>query len=181
MDATQKHADGSLPEVRGQKEDTWSSLYRFFQSSAMETHKLTTKIMAKMPKSPATGQVGIGFLPDREKSNSLSRAGSNVLSGRAGRTGRRRGLCARAAGSSSAARCAFPRGSYEECGGTVRSAAADGAAGGLRRAIEKDGWHLRPAVGTQVRTPQHYKPGAVLCTLKLKDKFELFVQDSLDP
>jgi len=50
MDATQKHADDSLPEVRGQKEDTWSSTLPFFQSSAIETHDLTTKIMAKMPK-----------------------------------------------------------------------------------------------------------------------------------
>jgi hypothetical protein len=29
MDAAQKHADGRLPEVRGKREDTWSSLYRF--------------------------------------------------------------------------------------------------------------------------------------------------------
>jgi hypothetical protein len=29
--------------------------------------------------------------------------------------------------------------------------------------------------------PKHYKPDAKLCTLKLKDKFVLFVQDSLDP
>src|SRR6267142_5696394 len=29
--------------------------------------------------------------------------------------------------------------------------------------------------------PRHYKPGAKLCTLKLKDKFVLFVQDSFDP
>lgn len=29
--------------------------------------------------------------------------------------------------------------------------------------------------------PPHYKPGAVLCTLELKDKFLLFVQDSFDP
>lgn len=28
---------------------------------------------------------------------------------------------------------------------------------------------------------QHYKPGAKLCTLELKDKFRLFVQDSFDP
>jgi hypothetical protein len=27
----------------------------------------------------------------------------------------------------------------------------------------------------------HYKPGTVLCSLELKDKFVLFVQDSLDP
>lgn len=27
----------------------------------------------------------------------------------------------------------------------------------------------------------HYKPGAVLCTLELKDKFVLFVQDTFDP
>lgn len=31
-----------------------------------------------------------------------------------------------------------------------------------------------------VRKP-HYKPGARLCTLVLKDKFTLFVQDSIDP
>lgn len=29
--------------------------------------------------------------------------------------------------------------------------------------------------------PPHYKPGAVLCTLELKDKFALFVQDTFDP
>jgi len=29
--------------------------------------------------------------------------------------------------------------------------------------------------------PPHYKPGAKLCTLNLKDKFVLFVQDSVDP
>jgi hypothetical protein len=47
---------------------------------------------------------------------------------------------------------------------------------------------LKKTVGTFARPlerksvhPPHYKPGAVLCTLKLKDKFELFVQDSLDP
>jgi len=47
---------------------------------------------------------------------------------------------------------------------------------------------LKKTVGTFARPlerksvhPAHYKPGAVLCTLKLKDKFELFVQDSLDP
>jgi hypothetical protein len=29
--------------------------------------------------------------------------------------------------------------------------------------------------------PPHYKPGAVLCTLELRDKFILFVQDAVDP
>ena len=29
--------------------------------------------------------------------------------------------------------------------------------------------------------PPHYKPGAVLCSLELKDKFFLFVRDSYDP
>jgi hypothetical protein len=29
--------------------------------------------------------------------------------------------------------------------------------------------------------PPHYKPGDVLCTLDLKDKFILFVQDTIDP
>jgi hypothetical protein len=29
--------------------------------------------------------------------------------------------------------------------------------------------------------PPHYKPGAVLCSLELKDKFLLFVRDSYDP
>jgi hypothetical protein len=47
---------------------------------------------------------------------------------------------------------------------------------------------LKKTVGTFARPlerksvhPPHYKAGAILCTLKLKDKFELFVQDSLDP
>jgi len=47
---------------------------------------------------------------------------------------------------------------------------------------------LKKTVGTFARPlerkavhPPHYKPGTILCTLKLKDKFELFVQDSLDP
>jgi hypothetical protein len=29
--------------------------------------------------------------------------------------------------------------------------------------------------------PPHYKPGAVLCTLEAKDKFFLFLQDTIDP
>jgi hypothetical protein len=29
--------------------------------------------------------------------------------------------------------------------------------------------------------PPHYKPGAMLCSLELKDKFVLFVMDSIDP
>src|SRR6202047_3584549 len=47
---------------------------------------------------------------------------------------------------------------------------------------------LKKTVGTFARPlerksvhPPHYKPGAILCTLKFKDKFKLFVQDSLDP
>jgi len=36
-------------------------------------------------------------------------------------------------------------------------------------------------VERKVVHPPHYKPGAVLCTLELKDKFWLFVQDSFDP
>ena len=47
---------------------------------------------------------------------------------------------------------------------------------------------LKKVVGTFARPlerksvhPPHYKPGLRLCTLKLKDKFALFVQDSLDP
>jgi hypothetical protein len=47
---------------------------------------------------------------------------------------------------------------------------------------------LKKTVGTFARPlerksvhPPHYKPGTKLCTLKLKDKFTLFVQDSLDP
>jgi hypothetical protein len=31
MDATQKHADGRLPELHGRREDPWSSLYRLFR------------------------------------------------------------------------------------------------------------------------------------------------------
>jgi hypothetical protein len=47
---------------------------------------------------------------------------------------------------------------------------------------------LKKVVGTFARPlerkavhPPHYKPGTKLCTLKLKDKFVLFVQDSFDP
>ena len=47
---------------------------------------------------------------------------------------------------------------------------------------------LKKVVGTFARPlerkavpSQHYKPGAILCTLKVKDKFVLFVQDSFDP
>src|SRR5947209_18796243 len=47
---------------------------------------------------------------------------------------------------------------------------------------------LKKIVGTFARPlerktaqPKHYKSGAKLCTLKLKDKFLLFVQDSFDP
>ncbi len=47
---------------------------------------------------------------------------------------------------------------------------------------------LKKVVGTFARPlerksvhPPHYKPGVKLCTLNLKDKFVLFVQDSLDP
>jgi hypothetical protein len=47
---------------------------------------------------------------------------------------------------------------------------------------------LRKTVGVFARAlerksvqPPHYKPGVFLCSLALKDKFGLFVQDSLDP
>ena len=47
---------------------------------------------------------------------------------------------------------------------------------------------LKKVVGTFARPlerkavdPSHYKPGAKLCTLKLENKFRLFVQDSFDP
>ena len=47
---------------------------------------------------------------------------------------------------------------------------------------------LQKVVGTFARPlerksvqPPHYKPGAKLCTLTLKGKFVLFVQDSIDP
>jgi len=47
---------------------------------------------------------------------------------------------------------------------------------------------LKKVVGTFARPlerkavhPLQYKPGAKLCTLKLRDKFRLFVQDSFDP
>src|SRR5258708_7386476 len=31
MDAAQKHTDGRVPDIQGQREDTWTSLYRFFR------------------------------------------------------------------------------------------------------------------------------------------------------
>src|SRR5260370_13625874 len=54
--------------------------------------------------------------------------------------------------------------------------------------LEDYGGPLKKVVGTFTRRlerkavhPPHYKPGAMLCTLNLKDKFVLFVQDSVDP
>lgn len=47
---------------------------------------------------------------------------------------------------------------------------------------------LAKTVGTFTRKlerksvhPPHYKPGVMLCTLRVKDKFILFVQDTIDP
>jgi hypothetical protein len=47
---------------------------------------------------------------------------------------------------------------------------------------------LQKVVGTFARKlerksahPHHYKPGAMLCSLEVKDKFLLFVQDTFDP
>jgi hypothetical protein len=37
MDAAQKHADCRLPELQGQREDTWSSLYRFLERGDRNT------------------------------------------------------------------------------------------------------------------------------------------------
>ena len=42
--------------------------------------------------------------------------------------------------------------------------------GAFARSVERGAVH-----------PPHYKPGAVLCTLELKEKFFLFVQDTFDP
>jgi hypothetical protein len=42
------------------------------------------------------------------------------------------------------------------------------------------GTFARPLERKSVHPPQ-FKPGAKLCTLKLRDKFRLFVQDSVDP
>jgi len=42
------------------------------------------------------------------------------------------------------------------------------------------GTFARPLERKSVHAP-HYKPGLKLCTLTLKDKFVLFVQDSIDP
>lgn len=49
--------------------------------------------------------------------------------------------------------------------------------GPLKKAL---GVFARPLERKSVHPP-HYKPGVVLCSLELKDKFVLFVQDSLDP
>ena len=55
--AAQKHADGRLPELRCQREDTWPSLYRFFQRATVKTGDLTTNRIAKSRKLTATGQL----------------------------------------------------------------------------------------------------------------------------
>jgi len=43
------------------------------------------------------------------------------------------------------------------------------------------GTFARPLERKAVQHPPHYKPGAKLCTLNLKGKFVLFVQDSVEP
>jgi hypothetical protein len=50
MDAAQEHVHCRLSEVWCRREETWSSL-PFFQSTAMETHGLAEKMIAKMPKN----------------------------------------------------------------------------------------------------------------------------------
>src|SRR2546430_4632385 len=100
--------------------------------------------MIQREQSAFRGQLGkmIGFLPDREKSNSLSRAGSNVLPGGAGRTGGPRGLCAGAPRSSpTAARGAFPGRTYEGFGRLAPAAAPDGADGRAPRDTADTRWH----------------------------------------
>ena len=44
------------------------------------------------------------------------------------------------------------------------------AVGAIARKLERKSTH-----------PPHYKPGAMLCSLELPDKFALFVQDTVDP
>ncbi len=69
----------------------------------------------------------------------------------------------------------------------VKNAAACVQPAPMVRIEDYDG-PLKKVVGTFARPlerkavhPPNYKPGAMLCTLKLKDKFVLFVQDSFDP
>ena len=66
---------------------------------------------------------------------------------------------------------------YSAMCGTASARGPEGYNGPLKMAVEVFGRTLeRMSVH-----PLHYKPGVVLCSLELKDKFVLFVRDHLDP
>jgi len=105
---------------------------------------------------------------------------------RANRDGRvRRGLRARVARCSSApTRChrGLTGGNQAERDRAVRGTAALGAPlgdydGPLKKTV---GIFARKLERKAIHQP-HYKPDAILCSLELKDKFVLFVMDSIDP
>jgi hypothetical protein len=63
----------------------------------------------------------------------------------------------------------------------MRSAGTDGAAGRLQRTIGEARRHVRPAVGTQGGALTALQARPEIVHSQLKDKFALFVQDSIDP
>ena len=69
-----------------------------------------------------------------------------------------------------------------ESGSAVRAACADPAPGRLQRTIYQDDWlALAEKLERGTVHPRKYEPGVRLCSLKLGDKFVLFLRDSYDP
>ena len=58
----------------------------------------------------------------------------------------------------------------------MHKARADGQAGGLRRTVEKDDWSVARGLELKVVHSPRYRPGTLLCSLELKDKFKLVVR-----
>ena len=94
----------------------------------------------------------VGFLLDREDTNShpnLGRHGSTDRTGMGGHVVRPGNASAEAL---RAIRPSAGR-NFTHRGAAVRAAAAHGDAARLQRTVEKGGWIIYPAVGTEVGTP----------------------------
>jgi hypothetical protein len=63
----------------------------------------------------------------------------------------------------------------------VRAASGDGQLGGLPWSLPEGCRCIREALERKSAHASHYKPGAVLCVLSLRDKLLLSVRETFDP
>ncbi len=94
----------------------------------------------------------VGFMLDREDTNSLPNLGRNGSTDRTGMGGHVMGPGCPGTEATRAIR-PFTEWNIKNRGAAVRAAAAHGDAARLQRTVEKDGWIIYPAVGTQVGAP----------------------------